>query len=46
MERVTGIGGFFFRARDPKAVARWHQDQLGVTLTPESDSALAAERIV
>jgi hypothetical protein len=21
MERVTGIGGFFFRARDPKAVA-------------------------
>ena len=30
-ERVTGIGGVFFRARDPKALARWYQDHLGVT---------------
>ncbi len=34
MERVTGIGGFFFRAKDPKALARWYQDNLGVTMTP------------
>ena len=25
MERVTGIGGLFFRADDPKALARWYQ---------------------
>lgn len=35
-ERVTGIGGFFFRARDPKALAQWYQDHLGVFVTPQS----------
>jgi hypothetical protein len=34
MERVTGIGGLFFRARDRAALARWYQDRLGVTPTP------------
>ena len=34
-EGVTGIGGFFFRAQDPKALAAWYQDHLGVLLTPE-----------
>lgn len=34
MERVTGIGGFFFRTTAPKDLARWYQDHLGVTLTP------------
>ena len=34
-EGVTGIGGFFFRAKDPKALAQWYQDHLGVLLTPE-----------
>ena len=34
MERVTGIGGLCFRARDPKAPARWYDEHLGVTLTP------------
>jgi len=40
-ERVTGIGGFFFRARDPKALAQWYQDHLGVIVIPQSanDSA-------
>lgn len=27
---VTGIGGFFFRARDPEALTRWYADHLGV----------------
>jgi len=36
MERVTGIGGLFFRARDPEALARWYQEHLGVTRTPSS----------
>lgn len=34
MERVHGIGGFFFRARDPKALAVWYDRHLGVKLTP------------
>lgn len=36
MEKVAGIGGLFFRARDPAALGRWYQDHLGVTLTPSS----------
>jgi glyoxylase I family protein len=36
METVTGIGGFFFRARDPAALAQWYADNLGVSLTPTS----------
>jgi glyoxylase I family protein len=34
MERVTGIGGIFFRAKDPKALKRWYQQHLGVAVTP------------
>jgi glyoxylase I family protein len=35
-EKVTGIGGLFFRAHDPKALGRWYQQHLGVSLTPSS----------
>jgi predicted enzyme related to lactoylglutathione lyase len=27
---VTGIGGFFFRAQDPEALAAWYAEHLGV----------------
>ncbi len=37
MERVTGIGGLFFRAHDPETLARWYHQHLGVTLTPSSE---------
>ncbi len=30
MARVTGIGGFFFRALDPDALNRWYGEHLGV----------------
>jgi glyoxylase I family protein len=30
--RVTGIGGFFFRARDPDALNRWYGEHLGVVM--------------
>jgi glyoxylase I family protein len=33
-ERVLGIGGLFFRARDPKALAEWYRIHLGVGLVP------------
>lgn len=31
MERVLGIGGFFFRAKDPEALAAWYETALGIT---------------
>jgi predicted enzyme related to lactoylglutathione lyase len=30
MERATGIGGLFFRAKDPVALARWYREALGI----------------
>ena len=30
MERVTGVGGVFFRARDPRALVAWYAENLGV----------------
>src|SRR6516164_6876982 len=29
-ERVLGIGGVFLKARDPKALAAWYRDHLGI----------------
>jgi glyoxylase I family protein len=33
-ERVLGIGGLFFRSRDPKALAEWYQQHLGIDPSP------------
>ncbi len=30
MERVTGIGGIFFKARDPKKLLAWYREHLGI----------------
>jgi len=30
MERVLGIGGYFFRAKDPEALAAWYEANLGI----------------
>lgn len=30
MERVIGIGGIFFKARDPERLKAWYRDHLGV----------------
>ena len=35
-ERVQGIGGFFFRAKDPKKLSEWYERHLGVTRVPET----------
>jgi len=34
MQRVTGIGGLFFRARNPAAMALWYKEHLGIDPTP------------
>jgi glyoxylase I family protein len=41
MEKVMGIGGFFFRAKDPKALALWYQDHLGILTVPTKDGETA-----
>ena len=33
MARVTGIGGVFLRSPDPKAMAKWYAEHLGITLS-------------
>ncbi len=30
--RVTGIGGIFFKARNPKALSQWYRDHLGMNV--------------
>jgi len=34
MKRVTGVGGIFFKAKDPKALQAWYQQHLGVDVQP------------
>lgn len=31
MKRVIGIGGIFFKSKDPKALNDWYQKHLGIT---------------
>ena len=33
MARVTGIGGVFLRARDPKVLSAWYAQHLGIQLS-------------
>jgi hypothetical protein len=30
MKKVTGIGGVFFKCKDPKATTEWYQKHLGL----------------
>ena len=34
MNKVTGIGGVFFKCKDPKALREWYGTHLGLTMTP------------
>jgi len=43
MERVTGIGGAFFRAGDPSGLARWYQDHLGIDADVDGESVWRQE---
>lgn len=33
MQKVTGIGGVFFRAEDPSALSAWYEQTLGIDIT-------------
>jgi predicted enzyme related to lactoylglutathione lyase len=39
MKRVTGIGGIFFTAKDPKALRAWYQQYLGIDVQPWGGAA-------
>ena len=40
--QVTGIGGVFFKARDPVALAAWYREHLGVPVAPDGTHAMFA----
>lgn len=42
MERVRGVGGVFFKARDPGALAEWYRVHLGIPV-PEGQTYAAFE---
>lgn len=33
---VLGIGGLFFRSKDPTTLAKWYEDNLGVSVVPST----------
>lgn len=35
MPKVTGIGGVFFRAKNPELLSKWYADHLGVSNGPD-----------
>lgn len=35
MKRVTGLGGVFFKTRDPGALKEWYRLHLGINMDPE-----------
>lgn len=34
MKKVTGIGGIFFKCKDPKKMTEWYQKNLGLSTNP------------
>ena len=38
MKKVTGIGGIFFKCKDPNAVNEWYKTQLGFDTSPYGTS--------
>lgn len=35
MEKVVGVGGLFFRAKDPDALSAWYETNLGINFAPK-----------
>jgi len=35
LEKVTGIGGVFFRASNPEKLSKWYEEHLGVKSIPK-----------
>jgi catechol 2,3-dioxygenase-like lactoylglutathione lyase family enzyme len=37
---ITGVGGVFFKSKDPKALSAWYRDVLGLDIAPWGGSML------
>jgi len=40
MKRVTGLGGVFFKAKDPKALYEWYRKHLGIESAADGSGAM------
>ena len=45
MEKVTGIGGVFFKADDAETLRRWYQENLGIDVDPAWGGAMLGETV-
>ena len=45
MKKVTGIGGIFFKCKDPKAINEWYKTHLGFDTT-HMEQALNGSRLM
>ena len=43
-ERITGIGGIFFRSQDPKALGEWYRTHLGVPVDEAGHAVIPESR--
>lgn len=43
MKRVTGIGGIFFKSRDPQALAEWYRVHLGLDVQAWGGASFAGD---
>ena len=40
MKRVIGLGGVFFKAKDPQALYEWYRKHLGIESAPDGSGAM------
>ncbi|MGC2112336.1 MAG: VOC family protein [Candidatus Korobacteraceae bacterium] len=40
MKRVMGLGGIFFKAKDPQALYEWYRKHLGIESAPDGTGAM------
>ena len=45
MERITGIGGVFFKADDAQALQRWYAEHLGIPVDPSWGGAMVDQTV-
>jgi glyoxylase I family protein len=45
MEKVTGIGGVFFRANDPATLGTWYEQHLGINQVPTTYDAPSWQQV-
>jgi catechol 2,3-dioxygenase-like lactoylglutathione lyase family enzyme len=43
MAHITGVGGIFFKSKDPKALAAWYRDVMGIKVEEWGGAALRTD---